>query len=77
MNSDDLMRELRNIEWLIAALSAHPNGDSVDLRWLRAQHKLLSALREFRAAQKGEKVVSLADWRWGRAAAFVEAARVA
>ena len=71
MTSDDLVRDLREVDWLIAALSA-PYGadqeDLEDLRWLRARRRFLSALLAVRRAQKGKKIVNLELWRHGRAA---------
>lgn len=75
MTSDNLMRDLRDIDRLIVALSA-PNSDEEDLedlRWLRARRKFLSALAEVRRAQRGKKVVSLEVWCHGwRAAGLVD-----
>ncbi len=80
MSSDELLRDLRNIDWLIAALSTQQTVDDEDLEdlhWLRARRKFLSTLLEIRIAQRGKKVVSLELWRGDRAAASQQAAKVA
>lgn len=80
MRSEEILRDLRHIEWLVAVLSMRhdvADDDLRDLQWLHARHKLLTALLAFRTAQKDKKVVSLAAWRWGHAATFDHAARVA
>jgi hypothetical protein len=71
MTSDNLVRDLRDVSRLIAALSTPYNGDEEDfedLRWLQARRKLLLALLEVRREQRGKKVVSLDVWRNGRGA---------
>lgn len=70
MTSDELLRDLRQIEWLLAAL-AEPGGtgeeDADDVQWLRANRRLLSDILAVRRAQRGKKVVDLDLWRYGRA----------
>jgi hypothetical protein len=69
MTSDKLLRDLRDIDWLIAVLSAQPGAageDLEDLRWLRERRRFLATLLRTRRAQKGKKIVSLALWRSGR-----------
>lgn len=70
MNFDQLRRDLRDIDYLIAALSAHRDADEEDLedlRWLQARRRYLSRLHEVRSAQQGGKVIDLEAWRCGRA----------
>jgi hypothetical protein len=69
MSSDELLRDLRDIDWLIGALSTHGQVDEEDLEdlgWLRARRRFLSRLHEVRSAQKGKKVIDLEAWRCGR-----------
>jgi hypothetical protein len=71
MTSDELVRDLRDIDRLVAALSAPDGVDAEDLddfRWLLAQRQSLSRLLASRRAQRGKKVVSLSLWRYGIAA---------
>jgi hypothetical protein len=70
MTSDALIRDLRDIDWLIGALTAADTvdvDDLDDLCWLLARRRSLSDLLETRRAQKGKKLVSLALWRGCRA----------
>jgi hypothetical protein len=80
MTSDELLRELCHIDWLIAALSTPLGADDVDLddlRWLGCRRRFLRTLIEIRHAQRGKKVVSLDLWRGGRATTTRKAVRVA
>lgn len=68
MTSDKLARDLREIDQLIAVLSAPHAGQSndlEDLNWLLARRRSMSELLAIRRAQRGKKVVSLAIWRYG------------
>jgi hypothetical protein len=68
MTSDELARDLRDIDQLIAVLNA-PEEDEIayldDLKWLLARRRSMSDLLAVRRAQRGKKVVSLAIWRCG------------
>jgi hypothetical protein len=80
MTSDEILRELGHIDWLIAALNASQGAEEIaldDLRWLAGRRKFLQSLIEIRRAQKGKKVVSLDLWRDGRAVSARNIARVA
>lgn len=80
MSSEELLRDLRTMDWLIAALSTQQTVDDEDLEdlhWLRARRKFLATLLETRIAQRGKKVVSLELWRGGCAAMSQQAAKVA
>jgi len=80
MTSDEILRELGHIDWLIAALNASQNAEAFDrddLRWLAGRRRLLWSLIEIRREQKGKKVVSLDLWRCGRAVTARNAARLA
>lgn len=79
MTSDELARDLRDIEWLLASLTTRrevAEEDLEDLRWLLARRRFLSRLQAIRRAQKAQKVVDLQLWRSGGALA-AGAARVA
>ncbi len=69
MTSDNLVRDLREIDHLIVALST-PDGvdddDFEDLRWLEERRRFLWALLAVRRQQRNEKIVSLEVWRYGR-----------
>lgn len=69
MTSDDLRRDLRDIDRLVAVLGTPGYidvDDMDDLRWLVAQRRSLLDILAARRAQEGNKVVSLALWRYGR-----------
>jgi hypothetical protein len=68
MTSEELTRDLRDIEWLLNALTARhdvADEDLEDLRWLLARRRFLSGLQAIRRAQKGKKIVDLELWRSG------------
>ncbi len=76
MNSHELIRDLRDIERLIALLYALDDMDEEDLqdlRWLQATHRSLAALLAFRQAEGSKKIISLELWRQGDAAASMHA----
>jgi hypothetical protein len=80
MTSDEILRELGHIDWLIAALNASQAAEDIerdDLRWLAGRRRFLGSLIEIRRAQMGKKVVSLDLWRDGRAVTARNAAQVA
>jgi hypothetical protein len=71
MTSDEVIRDLRDIDRLIAILGALESQDIDDLEdvcWLLAQRHALSGLLTTRRALRGKKVVSLSLWRYGWAA---------
>lgn len=80
MTSDELIRDLRRIDWLIDVLST-PDGadeeDLDDLRWLWERRRALAALLVVRRAQRGKRIVSLDLWRHGRTRRPDPAVRVA
>ena len=68
MTSDNLVRDLREIDRVIAMLHVPCEGDCEDIediRWLLAQRRLLSALLAVRRKELGKKVISLEVWRYG------------
>jgi hypothetical protein len=70
LTSDELVRDLRDIEWLIAIMNSFEESDCDDLddlRWLRTRRRFLNRLLSVRRAQKGKKIVSLELWRRGHA----------
>ena len=80
MTSDEILRELGHIDWLISALNASPgveDSDLDDLRWLAGRRGFLRSLIEIRRKQKGKKVVRLDLWRDGGGITARSAARVA
>jgi hypothetical protein len=79
MTSDELARDLRDIDELITALSASDNGfaDVDDLYWLLERRKSVSELLAIRRAQRGKKIVSLAMWRHGCATEAEQMAGIA
>ncbi len=80
MTSEELARDLRDIDRLLAMLTA-PCGvddeDLDDLRWLLKRRRCLAALRAVRQTQAGKKVVDLRLWRQGADAAPGQGVRVA
>ncbi len=63
-----LIRDLREIDHLIAALRRTYNVDVEDLDdlgWLQARRRYVLAVLAARRAQKGKRVVSLNLWRSG------------
>lgn len=80
MTSDELARDLRDIDRLLAALNAPhdvEDEDLEDLCWLLERQRFLSAVLAIRRAQKGRKVVDLELWRYGGALASGRAVAVA
>jgi hypothetical protein len=68
MLTTDLVRNLRDVDWLIAALSPAGSVDEEDIddvRWLIARRKSLADMLTIRRALNGRKIVSLAAWRHG------------
>jgi hypothetical protein len=68
MTSDQLARDIEDIDRLIAALSApgmSDLADADDLQWLLERRRSISALLALRRAQRGKRIVSLAMWRCG------------
>jgi hypothetical protein len=68
VTSEELNRELAEIENVLVLLQACRSDDFADLEdrlWLNRRRSYLAALAEIRRAQKGKKVVSLAMWRDG------------
>jgi hypothetical protein len=68
MTSDELARDLRDIDELIMTLSApesHDTADADNLHWLVQRRRTVSHLLAIRRAQRGKKIVSLALWRYG------------
>ena len=68
MTTPQLVRDLKEIDHLIAALRRAYNIDSEDLNdlsWLQGRRRYVLALLATRRAQKGKRVVSLELWRHG------------
>ncbi|HEV2547709.1 MAG TPA: hypothetical protein VGU20_10250 [Stellaceae bacterium] len=68
MTSEELNRELVEIENVLSLVHAGHSDDFADLEdrlWLNRRRSYLAALAAIRRAQKGKKVVSPAVWRDG------------
>jgi hypothetical protein len=68
MTTPLLMRDLKEIDRLIATLRRGPvmdPGDIEDLSWLQSRRRYILALLAARRAQKGRKIVRLDLWRDG------------
>lgn len=68
VTTPQLMRDLKELEHLIAALRrglATDPDDLEDLSWLQSRRRYVLALLAARRAQKGRKVVRLDLWRDG------------
>jgi predicted nucleic acid-binding Zn ribbon protein len=79
MTSDELARDLRDIDELITVLSASDSdlADADDLHWLLERRRSVSELLAVRRAQRGKKIVSLAMWRYGCATTAEQMAGIA
>jgi hypothetical protein len=79
MTSDELARDLQDIDELITALSASDGdlADVDDLHWLLERRRSVSELLAIRRAQRGKKIVSLAMWRCGCATEAEQMAGIA
>ncbi len=68
VTTPQLMRDLKEIEHLIAALRRGPVADPSDLEdlsWLQSRRRYVLALLAARRAQRGRKIVRLDLWRDG------------
>lgn len=68
MTCPQLLHDLNEIDYLIAALRKAPimDGDDLDdLHWLQARRRYVLALLVARRAQRAKKIVSLDEWRTG------------
>lgn len=67
-----LVLDLRKVRYLLTTLTklaAHEAEDIDDIAWLRDRQRFLRSVIAARAALRRGKVVSLAQWRSGNAAA--------
>jgi hypothetical protein len=68
MTTPQLVRDLKEIDQLIAALRRAYNIDAEDLSdlsWLQGRRRYVLAVLATRRAQKGKRIVSLDLWRNG------------